>query len=163
MGDVFVGIIFVIGAFLFSYKGYTKLDNYAGDLACVFAIGVALCPTTPDVDASLADKIIGGAHLFFAVSLFLTLSYFSLCLFTRTNKGIEPTDRKKMRNIIYRACGYTILIMIALIALQLLLPEGMALFDERNKPVFWLETVIVVVFGISWLTKGEALFWDRDK
>jgi hypothetical protein len=29
------------------------------------------------------------------------------------------------------------------------------------KPVFWLESIAVVAFGISWLVKGEAIFKDQ--
>src|SRR4030042_3715954 len=44
--DALVGILFVIGWFLFAYKGYERLDNLAGNLACVFALGVALFPNS---------------------------------------------------------------------------------------------------------------------
>ena len=48
MRDVFVGTLFAIGFFLLSYKGYERSDDLAGDLACIFAVGVALFPTVPD-------------------------------------------------------------------------------------------------------------------
>ena len=28
------------------------------------------------------------------------------------------------------------------------------------KPVFWLETFALIAFGISWITKGQAIFKD---
>jgi hypothetical protein len=27
-------------------------------------------------------------------------------------------------------------------------------------PVFWLETIAILAFGVSWLTKGEAILKD---
>jgi hypothetical protein len=33
---------------------------------------------------------------------------------------------------------------------------------ERFEPRFWLESIAIVVFGISWLTKGEAILKDQD-
>ena len=167
MGDVFVGTLFVIGAFLFSYKGYDKKDDGAGDLACFFAIGVALFPTSvaclqdPHVVPSMIEKIVGFAHVIFAFLFFLTLAYFALCQFTKSDPNKTPTARKKTRNRIYRACGYAILISIALIVLYRLMGllkinQAISVYD----PVFWLETVALMAFGISWSIKGEAILRD---
>src|ERR671933_275348 len=46
MRNVFVGTLWAIGIFLFSYRGYERKDDIAGTLACLAAIGVALFPTT---------------------------------------------------------------------------------------------------------------------
>jgi hypothetical protein len=32
---------------------------------------------------------------------------------------------------------------------------------ERLTPVFWLESVAVVAFGVSWLVKGETILKDH--
>ena len=85
MRDVFVGSLCAIAVFLMSYHGYERQDDIAGDLACVFALGVALFPTTPDADVAPRDKIIGALHLLFAACLFLTLAFFSLVLFRKTD------------------------------------------------------------------------------
>ena len=66
MRDVFVGSLCAIAVFLMSYHGYERKDDIAGDLACVFALGVALFPTTPEVNATLRDKVVGALHLLFA-------------------------------------------------------------------------------------------------
>ena len=29
-------------------------------------------------------------------------------------------------------------------------------------PIFWLESLAVVAFGVSWLTKGEAILKDEE-
>ena len=34
-------------------------------------------------------------------------------------------------------------------------------FLLRFSPLFWLEAVAVVAFGVSWLTKGEAILADK--
>ena len=63
-----------------------------------------------------------------------------------------------MRNKVYVACGVTILVCIALIAAgKLTLGEP---FEARTRFVFWLESVAVVAFGVSWLTKAEFVFGD---
>jgi hypothetical protein len=44
--DAFVGVLFVVAWFLFAYRGYERKDDLAGDLACLFALGVALFPNS---------------------------------------------------------------------------------------------------------------------
>ncbi|HEY8925598.1 MAG TPA: DUF998 domain-containing protein [Polyangia bacterium] len=152
MRDVFVGLLFAMGLFFFSYRGFDWRDELAGKLACLFAIGVALFPTTS------ALRWVHVVHFAAAAALFLTLAVFSLCLFTRMAAGSQPTPQKLKRNRVYRACGIIILTCVAAIAL------GGALLDEallaELKPIFWLETVALWAFGFSWLTKGEFLLQD---
>ena len=154
MRDVFVGVLFVIGWFLFSYRGYERKDDLAGDLACLFALGVALFPTTSD------NELIRTVHFVSATSMFLVLAYFSLFLFTKSKQGGTPTPEKQIRNKIYVACGVIMVACIALIALYhaLLQDTGVA----GIKPVFWLEAVALWAFGASWFIKGETLWKDPD-
>lgn len=159
MRNVFVGSLCAIGVFLMSTRGYDRKDEIAGILACVFAVGVALFPTAPDVGATSQDKLIGKAHLSFATLLFLTFAYFSLVLFTKTASDKSPTPRKLQRNTVYRVCGYTILASILLIVV-VLLPSVNSLVEGLT-PVFWLESVAVVAFGVSWLVKGETILKDQ--
>ncbi|MCH8054878.1 MAG: DUF998 domain-containing protein [Deltaproteobacteria bacterium] len=161
MGDVFVGTLCVIGFFLLSYKGYERADDIAGDWGCIFAVGMALFPTTPDNPASGDARFIGYIHFAFAALFFLTLIYFSLFLFTKTDQSRPPTKRKLQRNKVYKVCGYTMSLCIAIIFIYYLLPDKAVLHIEVYKPVFWLEAIAVVAFGISWLTKGEAILKDE--
>lgn len=165
MQDVFVGILFAWGLFLYSYKGYDRSesdkwyersDNKVGHLACLFAIGAALFPTTPE-NASEVARIIGKLHFVFAALLFITLAYFALFLFTKTHpdREPEPTRRKKQRNLLYIGCGSVIVLCIVLIAVvKLAIGEASPIIDI--KPVFWLESIAVVAFGFAWLVKGET-------
>ena len=161
MRDVFVGILCAIAVFLMSYKGYERKDELAGDLACIFAVGVALFPTTPDVDASSRDKLVGSLHFLFATSFLLTLAYFSLFLFTKTDPTKPPTRKKLQRNVVYKFCGSAILVAIALIVVVTRVPDRAAAAVKTLNPVFWLESIAVVAFGVSWLTKGEAILKDE--
>ncbi len=160
MRDVFVGSLCAIAVFLMSYRGYERKDDIAGDLACVFAIGVALFPATPDVISASRQEIIGALHLIFAFCFFLTLAFFSLVLFRKTDPSRAPTPRKLQRNAVYTFCGYAILVCIALIVVVSFLSSDSPL--KRLDPVFWLEAAAVVAFGVSWLTKGEAILKDES-
>ena len=159
MRDVFVGSLCAIAVFMMSYRGYERTDDIAGDLACVFAIGLALFPTTPDLNPTPRDRLIGGLHLFFAASFFLTLTFFSLVLFRKTNPTKPPTRRKLQRNVVYTVCGYTILACIALVPVAALFLGNTPVNDLD--PIFWLESIAVIAFGVSWLTKGEAILKDE--
>lgn len=160
MRNVLVGALCSIGVFLLSYKGYEHADDIAGNLGCIFAVGVALFPTTPANAPSSTERIVGTFHLIFAASFFLTLIYFSLFQFTKTNPNKRPTRRKKQRNNVYRACGYTMAGCILLICIYLLLPSATEASLDGYKPLYWLETISILAFGVSWLTKGEALLRD---
>lgn len=159
MRDVFVGSLCAIAVFMMSYKGYDRRDGLAGNLACVFAIGVALFPATPGGNGALQAPLIGAIHIICAFSFFLTLAYFSLVLFRKTDPNRQPSRRKLQRNRVYTACGYIILASIAMIAILALLPHEAPI--KKLEPYFWLESLAVVSFGISWLTKGEAILKDE--
>ena len=49
---------------------------------------------------------------------------------------------------------------IVLIAISFLLRNSVLAFLTPFQPVFWLEAIAVLAFGISWLTKGEAILGD---
>jgi hypothetical protein len=159
MRNVFVGTLCAIGVFMLSYRGYDKADRTAGTLACVFAIAIALFPRTPHGEHPRnLETWIGYAHYFFAVGFFLTVSYFSYFLFTKTNLGIKPLpDGKRVCNFVYRSCGVVMFGAIILIALLKFFGHRYILSLGWTDYVFCLETLLVVAFGISWLTKGEAL------
>ena len=141
-----------------SISCYYYTDKIAGILACVFAVGVAFFPTNPCTGVA-QHKLIGALHLSFAALLFLTLAYFSLVLFTKTDPMKIPTRQKRQRNAVYRICGYTILVCIFLIVVGKL--PGIETHVEWLTPVFWLESIAVLAFGVSWLIKGETILKDN--
>ena len=147
----FVGILFAIAWFLFTYRGYERKDDVAGDLACLFALGVALFPNS-------GTGWVKAAHFGFALALFLVLSYFSLFLFTKS--GDSRTPEKEIRNRVYFVCGLCILTCIALIGLYYWLLDDTAI--AAVKPVFWLESLALWAFGVSWFVKGETLWKDVE-
>ncbi len=153
-GDVLVGTLFVIGFFLFSYKGYDR-DYIAGRIGWIAAVGAALFPThrTPE-----HDDIFGYLHIAFAGIFFATLIYFSLVLFPKTGPA-DPTPEKLKRNKVYKATGYIMIACIVLIAVYYFLPDGNVF--EPFQPVFWLEAIAIVAFGVAWITKGEAILKDE--
>lgn len=155
MGNGFVGIMCAVALFMFSYLGHDRKDNIAGHLAAFFALGVAFFPN----NISNPKSWINIVHLFSALFFFGTLIYFSLCLFTKTNQKIM-SQQKKNRNKIYRICGYTMFACIVLIAIYMF--WLIKIFPNHGifQPVFWLESLALLAFGISWITKGQVIYRD---
>ncbi|RSN55993.1 DUF998 domain-containing protein [Amycolatopsis sp. WAC 04182] len=156
MRDVWVGVMCAIGVFLLSYRGYGRVDDIAGNIAAVAAVGVALFPTTP-ANGDRTDEIVGLLHLGFAAVFFLTLAFFCIVLFTKSDKEI-PGARKPARNQLYVASGVIMLVCLALIVLCGLV------FDDLTKdlyPALWLESIAILAFGVAWLTKGGTLLPDK--
>ena len=157
MGDVFVGIMIAIGVCLWAYKGYDSADNVLGDVGGAAAIGVALFPVAWNGIAQVM-------HHVFAAILFSVLATFCLWLFPSTHRDRSPTNEKTKRNHVYRWCGWTIVACIALIAILALLKSTIdrSLPEDLNH-VFWLETIALLAFALSWFVKGEVLLQDRPE
>ena len=107
--DIFVGILCVIGAFLFAYKGYDAWDDRVSHLAGLSAVGVALFPTASN------NKAIVAMHGLSACVLFLMLAYISRYRFTKSYPNKEPTKAKKKRNQVYKWCAYIMIFGLAAI------------------------------------------------
>jgi hypothetical protein len=161
MRDVFVGSLFATGIFLICYR-YDLLDDIASTIAGICAIGVALFPTTPEVDANQQQAAIGLAHGSFAASFFIILALMAIFLFRRTDQA-SPLRRKQQRNMVYLICGIVILASVVLAALILFVPflHGASWLQSLH-PIFFLESFAILAFGAAWFVKGET-FILKDK
>ncbi len=153
-GDILVGVLFVLGFFLLSYKGYDKIDDRTSDLGCLFALGVALFPTTSK------NNFVHIMHFVFALLLFSVFIFFALYLFRKTTNKNTVTAQKQNRNKLYLTCGIIMVVCVVGIALFSLVKSLMPFADKYNM-VFWLEAVALICFGVSWITKGELILKDE--
>lgn len=147
-GDILVGVLFVLGFFLMTYKGYDKVDSRAANLGCVFALGVALFPTTSP------NHVVYIMHFVFAVLLFSVFIFFSIYLFRKTGPG-GRTKQKDKRDRVYLICGILMILSIVCIAIGMLWLKQLS---ADYHLVFWFESLALISFGISWVTKAEFLF-----
>jgi hypothetical protein len=154
MRDVFVGEICAIALFMFFYRGYDDWDKWTSNMVALFALGVAFFPT-PEKGT---HNWIGTVHFISAAGFFIVLAGISLFLFTK--KGSYTTTNKLARNKIYIICGLVILgcLVAIFIYLKFFFRE-----DVRSCLVFWMETVALIAFGVSWLTKGGTFYPDSSK
>lgn len=176
MRNLFVGALCAVGLFMFFYAGYSRLDDLTGDLAGVCAIVTAWFPTSPIVGE---PEWYNHLHLPFAAGLFACFAFFSLWLFTQSKAGriykrdeddpsivyIAPREishMKKMRNRIYIICGFGIIACLITMATYIIVQNGNGGSSRDSSLIYWLEFTALVLFGFSWLTKGE--FWFlKDK
>jgi hypothetical protein len=49
MLNIFVGLLCAITLFLFTYTGYDSTDETAGNIGCIFPLGMAFFPTSYSV------------------------------------------------------------------------------------------------------------------
>lgn len=169
MGAYFVGVLFSLSLLLLSYRGHPEdenktlfTDNVAGNLAGAFGLATALIPTTPVYHASHAAKIAGIIHYGSAFLFFVMLIYFCLVLFPKTDpeKKIKITVRKLFRNKVFKICGYIMIVAIVLLVIYFFLSDGCLAWLKLYQPIYWLEAIMVMSFGFSWLVKGGAFFKD---
>lgn len=165
MSDLFVGLMIAVGMFLLTYKGYSKEDQRIMLATGFSALMVPLFPCTNIFDnvspvgfMNLNPVTSNTIHLIFAGVFFILLAFNSYFMFTKTNPILPMTDNKKKRNKIYKTSGIVIFIcLILLLSSMLFLGEK----QEQYKIVLILEQIMLVAFGISWLTKGEAILKDK--
>jgi hypothetical protein len=161
--DIFTGTLYAVGLFLFLYKGQRnksvlKNDNLLTNIAGVMAFGVALIPTTPKDKLDKVYTIIpynaewlGWVHYGFAAVLFLIFANLAINVFTigqAENKNIPVSALNE--NKIYRICGYSILLFIAMIPVA-------AKFNLFDYSTLIFESLSLLFFGIAWLIKGRML------
>jgi hypothetical protein len=147
MRDVFVSAVSAAGAGLLWYRGFSKSENHALNVAGILAILVVLIPTPLDGRFSI--------HGTCAILLFLALAYVAWFTSERTLSLIEDSrtaDRYRRR---YKS------IAIAMVALPLLAAATISIWPEpgeRTKPLsFAAELAVSATFGVFWLVKSHEI------
>ena len=141
--NILVGTLSAVSMFMFFYVGYDKTDNWITNFIAVFAIGIAFFP---------CEGWTRIYHLISASSFFILIGYFSIFRFTKGNSG---TKMKNIRNKIYIFLGILIWVSMLIIII------AMAFKIEIKNFTFWMETVMLESFGISWLVKGGYILKDK--
>ena len=150
---VFVGVLFALSLFLFTYPGYdgVSADRVVGRISGAAALGVTLFPTTaPMCVATLSwwSDWMRTTHYVSAVVLFVCFILFATWLFRKSNVPLRQ-DRpaaKRRRDDICLACGIVMIGAVIWIA--------STRFTKAD--IFWPESIAVVAFAVSWLVKGAA-------
>jgi hypothetical protein len=150
---VFVGVLFALALFLLTYRGYKGViaDRVLGLIGGTAAIFVALFPTfapQPVVPPSWWYPGMAKIHYVSAVALFVSFILFAIWLFRKSNvprRADRPPDKRR-RDDICLACGIVMIVSV--------LWAASAMFTHA--PIVVPESIAIIAFAISWLTKGEA-------
>lgn len=145
MRNTFVGILFAVGGLLFAYQGFTRLEDFALNLAGILAWGVALFPMkwpegTGDSSFSL--------HGIFAVSFFVAIAY--VCIF-RAGDTLPLIENEVIRKRYIRT--YKIL-GGAMVVFPFLAWALISLSPWRTSVIFFVELAGIYVFATYWVTKS---------
>lgn len=178
--DVFVGLLFIVSAFLFAYNGHYnkkypesyKWQSIWSKVAGLCAAIVAIFPTkctewVIDVTSNdhackinsilnLSPDTISLVHKAAAVILFVILAVFCLYYFQVTTKGEK--GEKAIRSFIYRVCGW-------IMVLAMLSGAGFEAYQMFSKTtetklsylMFYVEMLCLVAFGCAWLVAGKQM------
>ena len=150
----FVGMLVSLALFLFTYRGYDNRYNWAdrwtAKTAAVASLVVAFFPTKEPIGMSPLPwwtPTTGVLHHVAATVLFVMFAIFALWLFRLTADGEQPTVDKQRRNNLYLFCGVVIVLCIV----------WAGFYGLSGRPIFWPESIALVAFAVSWLTKGYAV------
>lgn len=170
VGELFTGALCAVSLFLFCYRGYGQPtsgkyhyvpgDNFMCNFAGAMALLVVIFPTssepiTDNFRAFVASDNTGYIHYGAAVLFFLSLSVISFVNFRRTK---DPKKFGKMESHpIYKYCALVMLSCMALLLVIFVISgkDKTITWPDDYNLTFWLETVMLLAFGISWVVKGE--------
>jgi len=158
---VFMIILGSAGILLINYKGYDKVDDILATIAGAFGLLICICPMVyveePGIPTGLfhlPSTISNIFHCIGAFGFFGILAFMSFFLFTKTNG--EMTQKKKIRNVIYRVCGVGMLAAFLLMLLNLI--PGVNIYN-----LTWIvETIALTFFGVSWIVKSDSVPMLKD-
>ena len=175
MRNIFVGYNCAVALFLFAYRGHDWRDNLVGYLGSLAVLGVAFLPCSVSVSgqtclipSSVQDPLVGKLHNLSALLYFLILIIYALFLFPKTHMDMVTGEKKFMgqqkrkRNVVYYICGALMTASLLLILAYMWFLKDLFPALLQLNPVFWLETMVLFSFGISWLTKGQFFFRDKN-
>jgi hypothetical protein len=157
MRDLFVGVLWAIGAFLFFYKGYSKKEDWALDVAGIAAILIALFPMDWPAEAGTFTNTV---HFASAVTFFLAIAY--VCLFRPgdTLELLKDAERRRWFKRAYGLLGTLMVVLpLSLFALHLLADPLDLLAEDADETyvVLAVEWAAIWVFSVYWFVKSREI------
>lgn len=156
-----VGVLVPACIVLIFYIGYNKTDNLVTTLSGIFGLGIVLFPCNVSWIENgtrvgffqVPIEISNVFHTICAAVFFLLIALNSMLLFTKS--GGQMTPQKKIRNRIYRFCGAGMIFFEVIFVVC-------GLLDVPGYSTMIVEIILLHLFGISWIVKGEAIPFLND-
>ena len=169
VGELFTGVLIAVALFMFSYKGHVLRKGEKGlsdkaltSLAGLFALGVVVFPASSNscindnMRTFLSSLNTGYIHFTMATLFFTSLSVLCMVNFRRTADRVS-FGKGKQDNM-YLFCGIGMLVCLVLIFIYSMWGQAKFAWLDKLNPVFCLEAIALILFGISWLLKGQIDF-----
>ena len=156
MRNEFVGILFAVGALLIAYQGYSRLEDYALNVAGALALGIALFPMKWPSQPNDGSFSLHGAC---AILFFACIAY--VCIWragdTLTLIKNDPAKRARYRRT-YQILGLAMLICPVLAWVLI------SWMPFHKSAIFFTEVAGIYVFATYWVIKTiEASKTGLDK
>lgn len=153
---MFHACLILLGTFLIVYRGQGKDDQIVSWISGISCFMILLFPTNGLVQhpTQVFDTVLpisswrNTIHYSAAALLFSCLAYMDIVVFTRSDQPTAlQSSGKQQRNVLYHFSGLLILYCLVRIGLHKSPMQG-------DQFTYWMETIALSGFGISWLVKG---------
>ncbi|HEX2763871.1 MAG TPA: hypothetical protein VHM92_08550 [Allosphingosinicella sp.] len=149
--DVLTGVLLATGTFLFFYKGYTRKEDWALNLAGIAAAAVAFFPS--DFARVEGRSLIGKIHFIGGLVFFLAIAFVCLVCSGDTLKTLKDEAKLRWFKRRYAALGTAMIaVPIGVFALHYLLER-----PGRGYTVLGVELAGLFVFAAFWLYKSKEI------
>jgi hypothetical protein len=146
MRNIFVGTLFAVGGLLFAYQGFSRLEDFALNLAGLTAWGIALFPMSWPEGSGGSSFSLHGA---FAISFFVCIAYVCIWRAGDTLPLIhDPVIRRRYLRT-YRFLGW------AMAILPFLAWGLISLTPLQKSVIFFVEMAGIYVFATYWVIKSH--------
>lgn len=169
MRNVFVGVLIATGFYLILYKGFSRYEDWALNIAALLAVGIAIFPMnvawnigcgisgdTSCLEDRFKPFMAGHVHGTCAALFFLAIGYVSIFRSGETLYLVENKEHRTYYRHIYRTLGVWMLLFPG-IAWALFTFAHQGVPGSKNYSVFFVELAGVWVFAAYWLTKTHEL------
>jgi hypothetical protein len=102
--------------------------------------------------AGYAASVWPAVHLLAAAVLFVALALFCQWLFPMSDEPAHANRKNDQRNLVYDACGAIIVTCLGMLFVSFAYDGWLG-----GGGVFWLETAMLLAFGLSWAVNGEGI------
>jgi hypothetical protein len=141
---VYVGILFVVGVFLILYRGFSKTESWALNIAGAAAIVAALFPMeAPEYCTNCGSNTYAVVHNAAGVVLFLCMAFVAWACVDETLVHLSPRQRKLFQRVYWLlAAGMIVVPGVVLVMTYI--------FQVSGQKIFFVEVASIYVFATYW-------------
>ncbi len=174
MRNVFVGVLFAIAFFLLLYKGFSRREDWALNIAAILAVVIAVFPMNIDwsigcnltcensneilqcLELSFKPFTAGKLHGACAILFFIAIGFVSICCSGESLYLVEDKQHRNYYRHTYRILGWA-MVILPLVAWGLFTFAHLGEPGSKNYSIFFVELAGIWAFAAYWLLKTYEL------